>query len=96
LQQRLANEILLAYQYTIGDQVYQVGEFGDGVDATVVTGTLLKQSYQSLILKMLKSNLTNVKTSLEFDDEKHLPNSGAYQVKQEDFRFNILYTDPCL
>ena len=41
LQQRLANDEVLAvaYQYTIGDQVYQVGEFGnDGVDATVVTG----------------------------------------------------------
>jgi hypothetical protein len=33
---------------------------------------------------------------LEFDDEKYLSDSGAYQVKQEDFRFNILYTDPSL
>jgi cell surface protein SprA len=31
---------------------------------------------------------------LEFDDEKYLSDSQAYQVKQEDFRFNILYTDP--
>jgi cell surface protein SprA len=67
LQQRLANDEVLAvaYQYTIGDQVYQVGEFGnDGVDATVVTGnTPATQAIisQSLILKMLKSNLTNVK-----------------------------------
>jgi cell surface protein SprA len=31
LQQRLANDEVLAvaYQYTIGDQVYQVGEFGN-------------------------------------------------------------------
>jgi hypothetical protein len=34
---------------------------------------------QSLVLKMLKSNLTNVKTQFELDDEKHLSNSGAYQ-----------------
>jgi hypothetical protein len=55
---------LAFHQYTIGDQVYQVGEFGsDRVDATVVTGTNSSQAIvtQSLILKMLKSNLTNVK-----------------------------------
>jgi cell surface protein SprA len=100
LQQRLANDEILAvaYQYTIGDQVYQVGEFGsDGVDATVVTGTNSSQAIvtQSLILKMLKSNLTNVKNpvwNLMMKNIYQIP--GAYQVKQEDFRFNILYTDP--
>jgi hypothetical protein len=51
---------------------------------------LLSNCHQSLVLKMLKS-LTNVKIQFELDDEKHLSNSGAYQVKQEDFRFNILY-----
>ncbi|MFV8345080.1 cell surface protein SprA [Flavobacterium sp. ZB4P13] len=101
LQQRLANDEVLAvaYQYTIGDQVYQVGEFGnDGVDATVVTGTSPSNQAiisQSLILKMLKSNLTNVKNpvwNLMMKNIYQIP--GAYQVKQEDFRFNILYTDP--
>ncbi|MFT5602097.1 MAG: cell surface protein SprA [Flavobacteriales bacterium] len=100
LQQRLANDEVLAvaYQYTIGDQVYQVGEFGsDGVDATVVTGTDASRAIitQSLILKMLKSNLTNVKNpvwNLMMKNIYQIP--GAYQVKQEDFRFNILYTDP--
>ncbi|MFT5714304.1 MAG: cell surface protein SprA, partial [Flavobacterium sp.] len=100
LQQRLANDEILAvaYQYTIGDEVYQVGEFGsDGVDATVVTGTNSSQAIitQSLILKMLKSNLTNVKNpvwNLMMKNIYQIP--GAYQVKQEDFRFNILYTDP--
>jgi cell surface protein SprA len=50
---------------------------------------------QSLILKMLKSNLTNVKNpvwNLMMKNIYQIP--GAYQVKQEDFRFNILYTDP--
>jgi cell surface protein SprA len=101
LQQRLANDEVLAvaYQYTIGNDVYQVGEFGnDGVDATVVTGnTTVNQGIitQSLILKMLKSNLTNVKNpiwNLMMKNIYQIP--GAYQVKQEDFRFNILYTDP--
>ena len=101
LQQRLANDEVLAvaYQYTIGDQVYQVGEFGnDGVDATVVTGNNPSNQAiisQSLILKMLKSNLTNVKNpvwNLMMKNIYQIP--GAYQVKQEDFRFNILYTDP--
>jgi cell surface protein SprA len=100
LQQRLANDEILAvaYQYTIGDKVYQVGEFGsDGVDATVVTGTDASQAIitQSLILKMLKSNLTNVKNPVWNLMMKNIYQiQGAYQVKQEDFRFNILYSDP--
>ncbi|NGY36285.1 cell surface protein SprA [Flavobacterium sp. XN-5] len=101
LQQRLANDEVLAvaYQYTIGDKAYQVGEFGsDGIDATVVTGDSPSNQAiitQSLILKMLKSNLTNVKNpvwNLMMKNIYQIP--GAYQVKQEDFRFNILYTDP--
>ncbi len=101
LQQRLANDEVLAvaYQYTIGDKVYQVGEFGsDGIDATVVTGTTQSTKAiitQSLILKMLKSNLTNVKNpvwNLMMKNIYQIP--GAYQVKQDNFRFNILYTDP--
>jgi cell surface protein SprA len=101
LQQKLANDEVLAvaYQYTIGDQVYQVGEFGnDGIDATVVTGsTQATQAVitQSLILKMLKSNLTNVENpvwNLMMKNIYQIP--GAYQLKKEDFRFNILYSDP--
>ena len=67
LQQRLTSDQVLAvdYQYTIGDKVYQVGEFGsDGVNATLVTGNVQSNQAiitQSLILKMLKSSLTNVK-----------------------------------
>ena len=101
LQQRLANDEVLAvaYQYTIGDQVYQVGEFGnDGVDATVVTGTTPTDQTiitQSLILKMLKSNLTNVKNpvwNLMMKNIYQIP--GAYQLTQDNFKFNILYSDP--
>ncbi len=105
LQQKLANDeiVAVAYQYTIGDQVYQVGEFGtDGVDATL-TGTTptgpgedtQTVSTQSLILKMLKSNLTNVNNpvwNLMMKNIYQIP--GAFQLEQDDFRFNILYTDP--
>ncbi|MCF6128427.1 cell surface protein SprA [Flavobacterium sp. AS60] len=101
LQQRLANDEVLAvaYQYTIGDEVYQVGEFGtDGVDSTVLTGTTpddASVSTQSLILKMLKSNLTNVQKPIWNLMMKNIYQiQGGYQLQQEDFRFNILYSDP--
>ena len=101
LQQRLANDEILAvaFEYTVGGQIYQVGEFGnDGVDATVVTGNNSSNQAiisQSLILKMLKSNLTNVQNpvwDLMMKNVYQIPQ--AYQIKQDDFRLNILYTDP--
>ncbi|NDI97833.1 cell surface protein SprA [Flavobacterium sp. LaA7.5] len=101
LNQRLNNDEVLAvaYQYTIGSEVYQVGEFGtDGVDATVVgenADTQATVATQSLILKMLKSNLVNVNEpvwDIMMKNIYQIP--GAYQLSQEDFRFNILYTDP--
>ena len=101
LQQRLSNDEVLAvaYQYTIGGIVYQVGEFGtDGVDATVITGggaTSQAVSSQSLILKMLKSSLTNVQKPIWNLMMKNIYQiQGAYQLQREDFRFNILYSDP--
>ena len=102
LQQRLSNDEVLAvaYQYTIGDQVYQVGEFGtDGVDSTVITddpgNSSQTISTQSLILKMLKSNLTNVQKPIWNLMMKNIYQiQGGYQLQQEDFRFNIMYTDP--
>lgn len=103
LNQRLNNDEVLAvaYQYTIGGQVYQVGEFGtDGVDATVVTpnpdpdkGSV--PTTQALILKMLKSTITNVNQpvwNLMMKNIYTIP--GGTQLEQDGFRFNILYTDP--
>lgn len=104
LQQRLSNDEVLAvaYQYTIGDKVYQVGEFGnDGVDATQAgstdpqTGQPQAITTQALVLKMLKSNLTNVEKpvwNLMMKNIYQIP--GAFQLEQQDFRFNILYSDP--
>ncbi len=97
LQQRLANDEVLAvaYQYTIGDQLYQVGEFGnDGVEATQVDPSGVPSS-QALILKMLKSSLTTVQKpiwGLMMKNIYQIP--GGYQLQKEDFKFNILYTDP--
>ncbi|WP_395065067.1 cell surface protein SprA [Flavobacterium sp.] len=97
LQQRLANDEVLAvaYQYTIGDQVYQVGEFGtDGVDATQVDPNGIPSS-KALILKMLKSSLTNVQKPIWGLMMKNIYQiQGGYQLQKEDFKFNILYTDP--
>lgn len=96
LNQRLANDEVLAvaYQYTIGDKIYQVGEFGtDGVDATDVSSGI--PTTQSLVLKMLKSNLNNIDQpvwNLMMKNIYQIP--GAYQLSREDFRFNIVYTDP--
>lgn len=115
LQQRLANDEVLAvaYQYTIGDQVYQVGEFGNGgvESTTVVNGADPNNqpepenqviSTQSLVLKMLKSSITTV-TNPSTQLTRPIWNlmmKNIYQIapggrlEQEDFRFNILYSDP--
>ena len=108
LQQRLANDEVLAvaYQYTIGGQVYQVGEFANGgVESTTVTGDEPETqiiSTNSLILKMLKSSLTTVQnpTTNVTRPIWNLMMKNIYQIapggqlEQEDFRFNILYSDP--
>lgn len=97
LNQRLTNDEVLAvaYQYTIGGEVYQVGEFGnDGVESTTVDNTQTPVT-KALILKLLKGNLTNVDKpiwNLMMKNIYQIP--GAYQLEQTDFKFNILYTDP--
>src|SRR5690554_3950128 len=103
LNQRLNNDEVLAvaYQYTVGGQVYQVGEFGtDGVDATVFSqnpdpNQAEIPTTQALILKMLKSNITNVSQpvwNLMMKNIYAIP--GGSQLEQDGFKFNILYTDP--
>lgn len=97
LQQRLTNDEVLAvaFQYTIGDQVFQVGEFGnDGVEATLVDNAGIPVT-QALVLKMLKSTLTNVNQpvwDLMMKNVYQIPGGGM--LTQEDFRMNILYTNP--
>ncbi|WP_431125739.1 cell surface protein SprA [Flagellimonas flava] len=98
LNQRLSNDEVLgvAFQYTIGDQVYQVGEFANGgVDATTVSGgvnPIIENN--TLILKLLKSNITNVDDPIWDLMMKNIYATGAFQLSQEDFKLNILYSDP--
>jgi cell surface protein SprA len=99
LNQRLLNDEVLAvaFQYTIGGEVYQVGEFAnDGVDATEVSdGTSGNQvvNNQSLVLKMLKSAVTSVEQPIWDLMMKNIYDTGAFQLSQEDFRLNIFYTE---
>ncbi len=101
LNQRMSNDevIAVAYEYTIGDKIYRVGEFGtDGLDATIVGQDQDGQDVptsQSLILKLLKSSLTSTEEpvwDLMMKNVYMLP--GAQNISQEGFRLNILYTDP--
>ena len=108
LQQRLANDEVLAvaYQYTIGGEVYQVGEFANGgPESTTVTGNEPQNQVietNSLILKMLKSSLTTVQNPLTNVTRPiwNLMMKNIYQIspggqlEKEDFRFNIVYSDP--
>ncbi|WP_410485862.1 cell surface protein SprA [Spongiivirga sp. MCCC 1A20706] len=101
LNQRLSNDEVLgvAYQYTVGGQVFQVGEFAnDGVDATTV-GTLPNSNIEvinnnNLVVKMLKSSLTNVNEPIWDLMMKNIYSTGAFQLSPEDFRLNILYANP--
>lgn len=67
LNQRLNNDEVLAvaYQYTVGGQVFQVGEFAnDGIGATDVdvdsSGQVINVTNNALVLKLLKSSITSV------------------------------------
>lgn len=77
--------LAIAYQYTlVGDDsvTYQVGEFSDeGIDVP-----------NTLMVKLLKSTSVNTNIPMWNLMMKNVYNIGAYQVSQEDFVMNILYT----
>nr|WP_235904646.1 cell surface protein SprA [Patiriisocius marinus] len=107
LNQRLNNDEVLgvSFQFTVNGRVYQVGEFStDGVDAT---GGIVEPGQpgnpgnvdiegipQNLVVKLLKSNITNVGEPIWDLMMKNIYSLGAFQLEQEDFRLNILYKDP--
>tara|TARA_R110000868_G_scaffold193443_2_gene438385 strand:- start:3371 stop:10552 length:7182 start_codon:yes stop_codon:yes gene_type:complete len=97
LNQRLSNDEVLgvAFQYTFNGEVYQVGEFANGsVDATTVSpGAEIPVNNNTLVLKLLKSNITNVVDPIWDLMMKNIYSTGAYQLSQEDFKLNILYTE---
>lgn len=100
LNQKLSNDEILAvaFQYTLGGKVYQVGEFAnDGVaatDVTQTTGQPTQVSNKSLILKLLKSSITDVSQPTWNLMMKNIYSTGAYRLSEEDFKLNILYADP--
>jgi cell surface protein SprA len=98
LNQRLSNDEVLgvAFQYTFNGQVFQVGEFANGgIDATTVSGGVNPIiDNNTLILKLLKSNITNVDDPIWDLMMKNIYATGAFQLSQEDFKLNILYSDP--
>lgn len=107
LNQRLNNDEILAvsFQFTVGGEVYQVGEFSnDGVEAsggTIPAGDPANPNNepiegisQNLVVKLLKSNITNVQEPVWDLMMKNIYPLGAFQLEQEDFRLNILYTNP--
>jgi len=157
LNQRLLNDeiVAVAFQYTIGGEVYQVGEFAnDGVNSTATNndndndgipnvadvdvdgdGTadngvdtdgdgindqtdsdvdgdglidngpdinadgindsfvIAEGSTQSLIVKMLKSPITDVNQPIWDLMMKNIYDTGAFQLDKEDFKLNIFYTE---
>ncbi|NNJ87945.1 MAG: cell surface protein SprA, partial [Eudoraea sp.] len=98
LNQRLSNDEVLgvAFQYTFNGEVYQVGEFANGgLDATTVAGGVTPEiTNNTLILKLLKSNITNVNDPIWDLMMKNIYSTGAFQLSEDDFKLNILYSDP--
>ena len=78
------DEILaVAFQYTYNGKTYQVGEFSnDGIE-----------SPENIVVKLLKSTITNVKLPIWDLMMKNIYSMGAYQVSSEDFRMDILYAN---
>ena len=77
--------LAVAFQYTVlgDDQVYQVGEFSE-------EGT---NSTDNLIVKLLKSTVVNTRNPIWDLMMKNVYSMRAYQINEEDFIFNILYSD---
>ena len=99
LNQPLNNDEILAvaYQYTVGGEVFQVGEFAnDGIDATSFSNqnNNPKISNNSLLVKLLKSSLTNINQPVWDLMMKNIYSIGSYQINKNDFKLNIFYTNP--
>jgi cell surface protein SprA len=100
LNQRLNNDEVLAvaYQFTAGGRVYQVGEFAnDGVNATDVQtngqGQTTQVTNNALVVKQLKSSITSVERPTWNLMMKNIYDTGAFQLSQDDFRLNIFYNE---
>lgn len=98
LNQRLSNDEVLgvAFQYTFQGEVFQVGEFANGgLEATTVSqGANPIIENNTLILKLLKSNITNINDPIWDLMMKNIYATGAFRLSEDDFKMNILYSDP--
>ena len=66
---------------------------GDGILDTIIP-IGLSGAPQNLVVKMLKSNVTNVEEPIWDLMMKNIYPLGAFQLEQEGFRLNIVYADP--
>ena len=73
-----------------------MGEFANSgqVGNDTLTITTQKDDTENLIIKLLKSSLTNVDQPVWNLMMKNIYNTSAFQLEKEDFRLNILYSDP--
>jgi cell surface protein SprA len=74
--------LAVAFQYTLGGQVYQVGEFSTDLS-----------SEDAIIVKLLKSTVVNTILPTWELMMKNVYSLGSYQISQERFRLDILYTN---
>ena len=76
------DEVLaVAYEYTYGGKVYQVGEFSSDVTTTS----------ESLYLKMLRSTTVSPKLPMWRLMMKNVYALGAYQLQSKNFKMNIKF-----
>jgi cell surface protein SprA len=78
------DEVLaVAYEYTLGGQVFKVGEFStDGITAP-----------QALILKLLKGTTLSPKLPTWDLMMKNIYSLGSGKLERKDFELNVLYQD---
>lgn len=76
------DEVLaVAYEYTIGGEIYQVGEFStDNIKAP-----------NALVLKLLKSTTQSPQLALWDLMMKNVYSIGAMQMQKDDFELNVMY-----
>ncbi|MEZ4958433.1 MAG: cell surface protein SprA [Saprospiraceae bacterium] len=79
----------VAFEYSYGDSVYQVGQLAEDVPQNTDTIT-----QNVLFVKMLKATIQPVDLPTWDLMMKNIYNIGAYNVAREDFKLDIFYDDP--
>ncbi len=79
----------VSFQYSYNGRPYKVGELSSNLEATASDSSLTV-----LFVKLLKSTTQRTDVSTWDLMMKNVYSIGAFQVNQEDFRFDIYYEDP--